>query len=126
MECYFGSVELPEDNALSKSAVVTFHIPDLGIKFKAPFDAVDRNHGDYASLLALLEFIDSNQKYFANHTFQIYGNNISVINQINCREDPPPVFSHLFKKAVGYRDRYRFSLEWVPTDDNAAFEDLFN
>ncbi|MBD3333855.1 hypothetical protein GF356_13480 [candidate division GN15 bacterium] len=126
MECYFGSVDLPEDNAIDKSAVVSFHIPDLGIRFKAPFDAVDRNHGDYASLLALLEFIDSNQKYFANHTFQIYGNNITVINQINRREDPPPVFNHLLKKALGYRERYRFSLEWIPTDDNAAFEDLFN
>jgi Cu2+-containing amine oxidase len=126
MDCFFATYELPDGNALCKSAIVSFHIPDLGIRFKAPFDAVDRNHGDYASLLALLEFIDSNQKYFANHTFQIYGNNISVINQINRRETPPPVFTHLLEKALGYRQRYRFSLEWVPTDDNTAFEDLFN
>jgi hypothetical protein len=125
MECYFGSLQLPEDADIDKSFVVSFHIPDVGIKFKAPFKAVDSNHGDLAALLALLEFIDSNQKYFSNHTYQIYGNNIRVINSVNRRDDLPPNFTHLIAKALGYREKYRFSLDWLP-GDNPIYDQLFD
>jgi Cft2 family RNA processing exonuclease len=121
MECYFGSIALPEENTLGKTAVVLFNIPELGICFKAPFDGVDADHCDLASLLALLEFIDSNQKYFSKHTYQIYGNNRRIINQVNELETPPALFSELMERTRKYREKYRYSLEWVPTRDNSAF-----
>lgn len=126
MECYFGSYQLPTDNQVDKSAIVVFSIPELGIKFKAPFDGVDENHNDYASLLALLEFIDGNQKYFSNNTYQIYGNNVKIINQINERETSPLQFSNLLGKAKNYRKKYRFSLEWISVDENPVFQKLFD
>ena len=125
MECYFGSLGLPEENEANKSALVTFHIPALGIKFKAPFNAVDDNHGNFASLLALLEFIDTNQKYFSNHTYEIFGNNLKVVNQVNKLENIPPGYDHLLEKALKYKDKYRFSLTWIPTKDNLALDSLF-
>ncbi|HDL01650.1 MAG TPA: hypothetical protein ENH23_05390 [candidate division Zixibacteria bacterium] len=100
MECYFGSYKLPVDSEIDQSAVVLFSIPELGIKFKAPFDGVDDDHSDYASLLALLEFIDGNQKYFSNNTYQIYGNNVKIINQVNQREVSPMKFSNLLGKTA--------------------------
>jgi hypothetical protein len=103
-----------------------FCIPEVGIRFKAPFDAVDKNHSDLASLLALLEFIDSNQKYFTNQALQIFGNNLSIINQVNGREEPPDIFAHLMDKASQYREKYRFSLDWVPSSENAAIDPLFD
>ncbi|MFQ5452656.1 MAG: hypothetical protein ACE5D6_00515 [Candidatus Zixiibacteriota bacterium] len=126
MECYFGSYQLPTGNQLKKSAVVIFYIPDLGIKFKAPFDGVDLDHNDYASLLALLEFIDSNQKYFTNNTYEIYGNNLKVINQINQREQPPLKYTNLVEKTLNYRKKYRFSLDWVGVNSNQVFKELFD
>ncbi|MEW6411765.1 MAG: hypothetical protein AB1483_04735 [Candidatus Zixiibacteriota bacterium] len=126
MDCYFGSYELPEGNQLDKSAVVIFSIPDLGIKFKAPFDGVNNDHNDFASLLALLEFIDSNQKYFANHTYQIFGNNKKIINQVNNHEQPPLIFTPLMQKAKDYRKKYRFSLSWIKPDDNPVYRSLFD
>lgn len=126
MECYFGSCSLPEGNPAGKSAVVMFNIPEIGIAFKAPFAGVDNDHCDLASLLALLEFIDSNQKYFSKHTYEIFGNNQRVINQVNSRETPPLMFVELLKKASVYREKYRFSLEWVPSRDNPAFDILFD
>ena len=125
MECYFGSLQLPEDTDVDKSVVVSFHIPDVGIKFKAPFKAVDPIHGDLAALLALLEFIDNNQKYFSNHTYRIFGNNLKVINSINRRDDLPPEFAHLIAKALGYREKYRFSLDWLPRH-NPIYDELFD
>ena len=124
MDCYFGSYELPRGNELDKSAVVAFHIPDVGIKFKAPFAAVDHDHGDLAALLALLEFIDCNQKHFSKHTYHIYGTNRRVVNGVNQREPMHPKFAELLAKARAYRDKYRFSLRWVPADENAAYDPL--
>ena len=126
MECYFGSLNLPDENQLNKSAVVLFAIPDLGIKFKAPFDGVNPDHNDYASLLALLEFIDSNQKFFSNNTYQIYGNNLKIINQVNEKETPPVEFTNLLEKTKNYREKYRFSLDWIKADQNPVFHKLFD
>lgn len=126
MECYFGSYELPSDNQQDKSAVVTFTIPEVGIAFKAPFDGVCNDHTDFASLLALLEFIDSNQKYFSDHTYQIYGNNHRVVNAVNKIEHPPGEYLHLLHKALNYRDNYRYSLEWIAARDNPVYDQLFD
>jgi hypothetical protein len=126
MECYFGTFDLPEGNPDGKSAVVAFDIPDIGIKFKAPFAAVDRDHSDLASLLALLEFIDSNRKYFTQNKFEIFGTNLSVINQLNGREQIPTRFFNLMARAARYRKKYRFSLSWISRDDNPAMDPVFD
>lgn len=126
MECYFGSYQLPEESQADKSVVVMFQIPEIGIKFKAPFQAVDPNHGDLAALLALLEFIDSNQKYFSNHTYQIFGNNLKVVNSVLGRDGLPAGFGHLVQKALQYREKYRYSLDWTPARHNPVWEDLFD
>jgi hypothetical protein len=126
MECYFGSCQLPEGNEVDKSAVVSFNIPEIGIRFKAPFAAVDPDHGDLAALLALLEFIDSNQKYFPKRAYQIYGNNLKIINGVNRQGEIPDKFAHLLQKALDYRQKYRFSLDWVPARDNPANDSLLD
>ena len=117
---------MPDDNPSTKSAVVAFHIPQVGIQFKAPFAAADPIHSDLASLLALLEFIDSNQKYFSNHTYQIYSNNLHVVNFLNDREATPEMFEPLLDQAREYRERYRFSIDWIPARDNPLYEDLLD
>lgn len=126
MECYFGSMQLPDGNELDKSAVVSFNIPEIGIKFKAPFAAVDPDHGDLAALLALLEFIDSNQKYFSKRAYQIYGNNLKIIKGVNQRAQIPEKFAHLLAMALDYRKKYSFSLKWIPAKDNPVHDSLFD
>lgn len=126
MNCYFGAYRYDRPEEHGKTAVVMFHIPDIGIKFKAPFSGVNEDHSDFASLLALLEFIDSNQKYFSNRAYQIFGNNAHVINQINGREQYPPEFEFLVEKARHYREKYRFSLQWVPSRDNTVYDSLLD
>ena len=122
MQCYFASCVLPPTNQVDKTAVVTFTIPEVGIIFKAPFAAVDKLHSEYAALLALLEFIDSNQKYLPNRAYQIFGNDLHVINQVNKKESAGDQFEPLLVKALNYRQKYRFSLDWVPTNENPAAE----
>lgn len=124
MECYFGSCEIDKRNAADKSAVVMFHIPELGIRFKAPFDAVDHDHSDFAALLALLEFIDSNQQFLSARTFEIYGNNLKVVDGVNARIAMPMQYSPLMEKAKRYREKYRYSLDWISVERNAALDSL--
>ena len=126
MNCFFGAYRYSRQEDNGKTAVVMFDIPDVGIKFKAPFQAVNDDHSDYASLLALLEFIDSNQKYFSNRAYQIFGNNAHVINQVNGREICPPEFEFLVEKARQYREKYRFSLQWIASRDNAVYNSLLD
>lgn len=126
MDCYFGATKLPHGTPDGKSSIVMFHIPDIGIRFKAPFAGVDQDHSDLASLLALLEFIDSNQKYFDRSNFQLFGNNLSVINQVNGQSNIRPEFLNLMEKAADYRRKYRFSLDWVPSEQNSAYTPTFD
>ncbi len=126
MECYFAARQLPQNTSDGKSSVVMFYIPDVGIRFKAPFAGVDQDHSDLASLLALLEFIDSNQKYMTNQVYQLYGDNLSVINQLNGRSDIRQEFGQLLEKAEKYRDKYRYSLEWIPSTENFAADQLLD
>ncbi len=126
MDCYFGACRLSSGNPNGNSAVVMFHIPDVGIRFKAPFSAVDQDHSDLASLLALLEFIDSNQKYFSKSNFQLYGNNLSIVNQVNGQAGIRSGFEHLLEKALNYRSKYHYSLEWIPSNENSAIDSLLD
>ena len=126
MDCFFGSYNLPEDNDSSKSGLVVFHIPELGIRFKAPFDGIDEYHTDFAALLALLEFIDSNQKFMKRSAYQIFCDNKTLINQLNNMEPLPDKFMGLYQKARGYQEKYRFSLNWVKPDKNSALDNLYD
>ena len=62
------------------------------------------------------------QPYF----IQIYGNNVKIINQVNQREVSPMKFTNLLGKTSKYRDKYRFSLEWIAVDENPVFQQLFD
>ena len=126
MECYFAARELPQSTVDGKSSVVMFYIPEVGIRFKAPFAGVDKDHSDLASMLALLEFIDSNQKYMPSKTYQLYGDNLELIRQLNGEAEPRDEFEPLLDKAGQYRDKYRFSLHWVSSEENEAFDPLLD
>jgi len=106
--------------------VVIFYIPELGIRFKAPFDGVDKDHNDFAALLALLEFIDSNQKYLKNNAYQIFGDNKKLIDQLNQLEPLPAKFMNLYEKTTNYKKKYPFSLLWVSHERNNALSNLYD
>ncbi len=106
--------------------MVIFYIPALGIRFKAPFDGIDEYHNDFAALLALLEFIDSNQKFLKSNAFQIFGDNRKLINQLNQIEPLPTKFNGLFEKTINYKRKYKFSLSWIAHERNNALDNLYD
>ena len=119
MDCFFGSYKRTDAEPKQKSKLVSFRIPDLGITFKAPFEG-DEDHTDFASLLALLEFVDLNRKLFGNKSLQIFGGNLRIVEQVNagCANDED--FEPFLAKALQYRQKYHYSLDWTPSDNNPA------
>jgi hypothetical protein len=125
MECYFGSYPCRNGSQPINKMLVCFSIPEAGISFKAPF-AGEELHTEYASLLTLLEFVELNQKLFTGRELKIYGTNLDVINQINMKTVCRYEFSDLLKKTLDYKDKYNFSLGWIPRQNNPAVNSLFD
>ncbi|HDL03512.1 MAG: hypothetical protein DRP46_04110 [Candidatus Zixiibacteriota bacterium] len=125
MECFFGSYERDGLGVDSKKMLVCFSIPKAGIAFKAPFDG-EKMHTEYASLLTLLEFIELNQKLFKGKDLKIFGDNMELVKQINITRTCRYEFSELLKKALDYKQKYNFSLGWIPSDRNPSTTQLFD
>lgn len=119
MECFFGSYNRPRVDVAGKNKVVSFEIPALGIGFKAPFEG-EEDQTDFASLLALLEFVDLNRKLFSDRSLQIFGDNLHVVEQVNSGRTPVAEFEQFLTKALAYREKFRFSLDWTPSGSNPA------
>ncbi len=124
MECYFGT-HLPEKRQDTDKRLVCFSIPEAGIAFKAPFKGGEL-HTEYASLLTLLEFVEMNGKIFKGKEIEIFGDNIDLISQVNQKADCTYEYSELLKKALDYKQKYKYRLGWVPQENNPSTNLLFD
>jgi hypothetical protein len=118
MELYFASMKSLSAQPNPRN-LVTFAIPDIGVRFKAPYPAEDLTL-EYASLLTLLEFIDINPGLFTNRALELFCHNADLVNQIKARRVDQPNLAPYLKKALEYRERLKYSINWVPPDDNPA------
>jgi hypothetical protein len=75
---------------------------------------------EYASLLALLEFVDTNPKVFDGKALEISGDSMIVVHQVNerlsCRRD----LENFQAAALLLKRRIPYTLDWVPLADNPA------
>ena len=99
--------------------VVSFHLPDLEITFRARYKGTALAC-EYAALLALLEFVEINPKLFKGKSLEVYSNSFAVVNQLNdrmfCQKDLQP----LRNMALTYKRKIPFSIDWVPQSRNPA------
>jgi ribonuclease HI len=131
MQCFFyGTIrDENKDNgsttltASGPNGVVSFTIPDLGIVFRAQFKG-KAQECEYASLLALLEFIEINPHLFRNKTVEIFGDSFVVVNQVNlqmfCNKELEPYRN----MALVYKKKIAYSLNWIPQNENPAQNEL--
>ena len=115
MELYFGSMEIANPEAQKNMFI--FSIPDIGVKFKAPFAAEDMAL-DYAALLSLLEFVELNPQLFGNRALELFCNNYELVKQVNNSFVNHSDLAPMLKKAIAYRKRLNFTINWVPENDN--------
>jgi len=124
MDLYFGSLQRQSGES-TLDALVTFTIPDIGVRFKAPYKA-EGTVVDYASLLTLLEFVDINPQLFSNRALELYSHNFELIQQINsCMVDDLQLQPYL-QKALEYRKKLKYSINWISRPDNPAQKTEFD
>lgn len=118
MQCYFTSHK-PGSPEKAADGTVSFVIPELNITFHA------RTHGtkaacEYASLLALLEFVEINPRMFEEKVLEIFGDSFTVINQVNdkmlCRKELQPQRN----TALILKQRIPYTLGWIAATENPA------
>jgi len=116
MKCYYKGITRPDEEDRQFNGFVSFAIPDLGIKFRGQFKGT-YGETEYASLLALLEFIELNSHLFKDRRLEIFGNNFQVISQVN---------SDVCNLAQDYKKKIPYILNWIPTDENMAQDGMIN
>ena len=119
MKCFFQGVVRQKDNDKQFNGYVSFAIPELGINFRGQYKG-DIEECEYASLLALLEFIELNSHLFLDKRIEILGNNFSVVSQVNAQEKPSNDLEPFCSLARSYKKKFPFVLNWIPTNDNPA------
>jgi len=123
MQCFFYGMIREGNNTDGHNGVVSFTIPDMGIIFRAQYTGTPVEC-EYASLLALLEFIEINPHLFQNRTVEIYGDSFEVVNQVNlqmiCQKDLEPYRN----MALVYKKKIPYSLSWIPEKENPAQSEL--
>lgn len=125
MRCYFWGTNNRKDRDERGRGVISFAIPDWGVQFRAaqPGNATEC---EYAALLALLRFIESNNTPFEGVGLQIYSDAAAVVYQVNRNSEVPPEQVRQWALARRVRSHRPFDLGWVPRDQNRAFDNLLN
>jgi len=125
MKCYYKGITRPDEEDRQFNGFVSFAIPDLGIKFRGQFKGT-YGETEYASLLALLEFIELNSHLFKDRRLEIFGNNFQVISQVNSDASPSSELKPFCNLAQDYKKKIPYILNWIPTDENMAQDGMIN
>ena len=118
MRCYFSS-EKPGPPDEPGSGYVAFVIPEMKITFRA------RYHGsatecEYASLLALLEFVDINPRVFEGKVVEVLGDSLAVVHQVNNLLPSRKELENFYATAMLMKKRIPYTISWIPPADNPA------
>lgn len=119
MKCFFHGRKRNIEGISGSNGLVSFTIPDIGISFRAPYTG-NRHECEYASFLALLEFVDLNPHLFKNRRLEIFGDDYKIISQINQKSRPSKSLEPFLNMVVGYKRKIPFTLNWIPDSENLA------
>jgi len=120
MKCYFSSHSL-EDAADRGPGVVCFTVPELKISFRARYMGTE-TECRYAALLSLLEFADINPQLFKEKILQIYCDSPVLVGQINMQLNCSPSMEPYLNRALSYKKKVPFSLDWIKLRENPAYD----
>ncbi len=118
MRCYFSS-DKPGPPQESGSGCVSFVIPELKITFRARYQGTAAEC-EFASLLALLEFVEINPRVFEGRTIEVFGDSETVVKQLHGMTADSAELDNFCKAALLIRDRIPYTLNWIPPSDNPA------
>lgn len=120
MQCFFTGEMFVRPGQPVTAGVISFRIPDLNITFRAQFRGTPQEC-QYASLLALLEFVELNPHLFKNKSLEFYSDSQLVVNQINHEEvELTSELEPYRDMALSYRRKFPYILNVVRRSHNPA------
>lgn len=125
MRCYIWGTNNCEDRAQAGKGVASFAIPDWGLQFRVVQDG-NASICEAAALLALLRFAENNPKVFESQKLEIYSDSSQFVEQLNGRVPVDPSLKTAYLAIRSLREKLRFELLWVPTDQNRAIEGILD
>ena len=124
MQCFVTGEMFVRPGQPVTAGVVSFKIPDLDIVFRAQFKGTPQEC-QFASLLALLEFVDLNPQLFKNKALELFSDSTMVVRQINNTGlQTTKELAPYREMALSYRRKYPYNLDLVRRGDNPAQQDI--
>ena len=123
MRCYFNGSVHGTDQLARQSGTVSFAIPDIGVVFRSRW-AGNLLECQYAALLSLLQFIESNAKVFKNKEIQIFTDASVVVYHLTKETFIFNSVKPYYRMVQSYKAKFDFSIRWIPEKENAAYQGL--
>jgi hypothetical protein len=123
MRCYFNGITLGDDPMKKSEGTVSFAIPDLGVVFRSRWVG-DIYECQYAALLSLLQFIDTNKKAFQDQTIEIYTDSSVVAYHLTKGGQITKKLKASYRAVMQYKSKFAFKINWVPLRENPACHGL--
>ncbi len=117
MKCYFHGRQYEHDD--SRSGLVSFAIPDLGVFYRVRQEGTTLEL-EYKSLVALLQFLKTNEQLISYREFDIHGDSIATVFQLAGRLPTPSEILVFHRKIHRFRKSLRFNVSWLPSALNRA------
>ena len=125
MRCYFwGTNNQPDRNGRGRG-VISFAIPDWGLQYRAAQEGTAAEC-EFAALLALLRFTQSNPRLFEGKTLELFTDAVTLVYQLNRQAAASPAETKLLALVRAVRQRIPFKLAWVPIEQNAAIQGVID
>jgi len=125
LQAYFFGTSFGETVKGQPVGLTGFAIPDLGIVFRSRWTGTI-HECQYAGLLALLKFINTNKKHLKEFDFQILSDSSLVIYQIAHKKFISPDLLPYYNAAIDYKRKVSYKVSWVPREENIAITGLID
>ncbi|UCC79405.1 MAG: hypothetical protein JSW64_14210 [Candidatus Zixiibacteriota bacterium] len=123
LRCYFFGLNFSKDKMSKSTGLAGFSIPDLGIVFRSKFKGT-LFECQYAGLLALLRFIDANNKSFKGIRFEILSDSAVIVFQVTQKKFVSGELVSSFRAVNDFQKKIPFKISWVPEDENVSITGL--
>jgi hypothetical protein len=123
LRCYFFGRVFSKDKMSKSRGLAGFAIPDLGIIYRSKFNGT-LFECQYAGLLGLLRFIETNKKSFKGIRFEILSDSAVVVYQVTQKKYVSEDLISSFRTVIGFQKKIPFKISWVPIEENISITGL--
>ncbi len=123
IQCFFFGIKYDKNNDIKSKGLIGFAIPDLGIIFRSQWNGT-LYEIQYAALLSLLKFIESNKKTLAGVQFEILSDSAVVVYQIANKRSISHSLMPFYNTVISYKSKISYRVSWVPYHENIAIVGL--